>query len=257
MTDAVNQNKWFAYFRPNPAARLRLFCFPYAGGSAAIFRTWPNNLPAMIEVRPVELPGRGARLKEPPFTHFPSLVQATAEALVTVLDQPFAFFGHSMGALIGFELIRYFRKNQIKTPVHLFVSGHTAPHILSKHRPIHNLPENEFIEELRQLNGTPEAVLQNQELMQLLIPILRADFAINETYRCQNDAPLACPMTVFGGCQDRDVTQDTLEAWREHTTGAFSLHLFEGDHFFLQRNEKEILQTIVNDLRPYLGVRSI
>ena len=136
------------------------------------FRTWPNSLPITIEICPVELPGRGKRITSAPFTSLQLLVQAIAIALLPYLDKPFAFFGHSMGGLVSFELARLLRKKYNKSPVHLFVSGYRAPQIPDPHPPIHALPEPEFLEELRRLNGTPEIVLENTELMQMLLPAL-------------------------------------------------------------------------------------
>ncbi len=182
MKDVSLTECWLRSPKPNPQASLRLFCFPYVGGGALIFRTWPNSLPATAEVCPVELPGRGTRLKETPFTRLLPLVQALAQALLPHLDKPFAFFGHSMGALISFELTRQLRRLYGLVPLHLFVSAHRAPQLPDPDPPIHTLPEAEFMEELRCLNGTPKEVLEQPELMELMLPILRADFALCETY---------------------------------------------------------------------------
>lgn len=251
MSIEMMTTKWLAHLRVNPAARIRLFCFPYAGGSAAIFRTWADQLPKFIEICPVEIPGRGARLQEEPVSDFSQLIELTAEGLRPFLTKPYAFFGHSMGALIAFELARFYRKQGLPEPVHIFASGHTAPDFPAVHPPIHNLPDKEFVQELRSLNGTPDAVLKNQELMELLIPILRADFAINETYVCQPDAPLGIPFSVYGGLKDRDVTRESLEAWKAHTTGVFSLQMFNGDHFFLQTNQRTLLEMLARELFQY------
>ncbi len=241
--------KLFPYLRPNPDAELRLFCFPYAGASAAIYRTWHQKLPPTVEVRAVELPGRGTRLREKPFLGLLPLVEHLGEALEPYLDRPFAFFGHSMGALIAFELARLLRREGRTLPLHLFVSGHRAPHLPSKHRPIHSLPEPEFLQELKNLEGTPEAVLENSELMELLSPVLRADFSVCETYYYHTEEPLSCPITAFGGTDDRDVDRSMLEPWREHTTGEFRLHMLPGNHFFLQTSEEQLLRLVGEVLR--------
>jgi len=241
--------KLFPYLRPNPDAELRLFCFPYAGASAAIYRGWHQKLPAAVEVRAVELPGRGTRLREKPFLGLLPLVEHLGEALEPYLDRPFVFFGHSMGALIAFELSRLLRREGRTLPVHLFVSGHRAPHLPSKHRPIHSLPEREFVQELRNLEGTPEAVLENEELMELLSPVLRADFSVCETYYYHDEEPLSCPITAFGGTEDTDVDRSMLEPWKLHTTGAFRLHMLPGNHFFLQTSEAQLLRLVAEVLR--------
>lgn len=242
------RTSWVAYPRPNPQARLRLFCFPYSGASDAIFATWGNDLPAAVEVCPVRLPGRGPRLAEQPFRRLAPLVEALGQALTSHLDRPFAFFGHSMGALVAFELARHLRRTRRVSPVRLFASGHRAPHLPDRDAPIHDLPEPEFIAELRRYNGTPAEVLEHTELRQLVVPILRADFEVCETYAYQDDAPLDCPISVYGGTHDEQIHEDELQAWRLHTRAAFSLSMFSGDHFFITTNRQQLLQTLAHDL---------
>jgi medium-chain acyl-[acyl-carrier-protein] hydrolase len=242
-------DSWIAFRKPNPRARLRLFCLPYAGIGASIFRTWSDGLPADVEVCPVQYPGRGTRLMETPFTQLSPLVQALAQALVPLLDKPFALFGHSLGALVGFELARELRRQSGVQPVRLFASADRAPQIPRQDRPIHALPEGEFLAELRRLNGTPGKVLEHDELMRIMLPILRADFAVYETYAYSVEPPLDCFISGFGGLQDRKVSRRDLEAWRDQTSASFSLRMFPGDHFFLNTNQPLLLQVISHDLR--------
>ena len=203
----------------------------------------------------MQLPGREQRLREPLFTQLNPLIDTLVEALLPYLDLPFAFFGHSLGAIICFELARQLRRQKYLTPLHLFVSGRRAPQIPDL-QPIHQLPKALFIEQLRRYNGTPEAVLQNNELMELLLPILRADLAINETYRYQSEAPLDCSLSAFGGLQDRKVSCYELELWREHTNSSFSLDMFSGDHFFLKTELNSLLQLISSHLVKYCYVKN-
>jgi len=249
MTTVTAFDSWIAFRKPNPQARLRLFCFPYAGTGALIFRTWPDGLPAEVEVCPVEFPGRGTRLMETPFTQLSPLVEALAQALVPVLDKPFAFFGHSLGALVGFELARQLRRQSGVQPVRLFVSADRAPQIPHRDRPIHALPEGEFLVELRRLNGSPGKVLEDMELMQIMLPILRADFAVYETYVYATEPPLDCPISVFGGLQDHRVSRGDLEAWCDQTSASFSLQMFPGDHFFLNTTPSLLLKALSQVLR--------
>jgi medium-chain acyl-[acyl-carrier-protein] hydrolase len=249
MTTATAFDSWIACRKPNPQARLRLFCFPYAGSGASIFRTWSDGLPADVEVCPVQFPGRGTRLMETPFTQLSPLVQAVAQALVPLLDKPFAFFGHSLGALVGFELARQLRRQSGVQPVRLFVSADRAPQIPRRDRPIHALPEGEFLEELRRLNGIPGKVLEEVELMQIMLPVLRADFAVYETYGYATEPPLNCPISTFGGLQDHRVSRGDLEAWRDQTSGSFSLRMFSGDHFFWNTTQPLLLQVLFQELR--------
>lgn len=247
MRTTQNLHSWVVCPKPNPQANLRLFCFPYAGGGAASFRRWSDDLPTSIEVCPVELPGRGSGMRLTPFTRLLPLVQAIAQALLPYLDKPFAFFGHSMGALVSFELTRLLRREYGLLPLHLFVSGRRAPQIPILEPPIHTLPEPAFLEELRRLNGTPQAVLENEELMQMLIPILKADFAVNETYVYTSEPAIECPITAFGGLQDVEVSYDHLEAWANQTSAFFSLQLLPGNHFFLHLAQPLLLQSLAQE----------
>jgi medium-chain acyl-[acyl-carrier-protein] hydrolase len=244
-------NRWVTCPKPKPQAKLRLFCFHYAGGGALIFRPWSDSLPPTVEVCAIELPGRGTRLMEPPFTQLEPLIQELTRVLLPYLDKPFAFFGHSMGALVSFELARILRRDYGLSPVHLFVSGRRAPQLPDPDPPIHTLPEPEFLDELRRYNGTPEAVLENAELMQLLLPSLRADFAVLETYVYTPEPPLECPITTFGGLSDREASRDELEAWRDQTSAAFSLEMFPGDHFFVHSAQPLLLQALSRELHHY------
>lgn len=243
---------WVIRPSPRPQAKLRLFCFPYAGGGAASYRNWSDELPEWVELCPIELPGRGMRLAEAPFTRMQPLVEAIVPALLPYLDRPFALFGHSMGALIGFEVARLLRKNYNLLPTCLFISGVSGLFEPNYSRSIHALPEAEFIEELRLLNGTPEAVLENPELMDLLLPVLRADFAITETYTDSAEPPLNCPIIVFGGLNDPKVDRSDLEGWRFQTSESFSLHILPGDHFFIHTAQTYLLTLITQQLSVYI-----
>lgn len=241
---------WIVCRKPNPAARLRLFCLPYAGSGVSIFRTWPDGLPSDVEVCPIQLPGRGSRMAETPFTRMAPLVQALSQALRPLLDKPFAIFGHSLGAIIGFELACELRRQSGPPPVHLFVSAHRAPRIPLRDRLIHALPDGEFLDELRHLNGIPEQVLAEAELMRLMLPILRADFAVFETFRDTAGPPLDCPISAFGGLRDDRVAPADLAAWRERTAGPFARRMFPGDHFFMNTARPLLLQALSQDLGP-------
>jgi medium-chain acyl-[acyl-carrier-protein] hydrolase len=240
---------WFRYWLHRPHARVRLFCFPYAGGGASIFQKWSGLLPQDIEVCPIQLPGREERLAETPFFTLPSLLDTLVPLLLPYLDVPYAFFGHSMGTLISFELARMLSRIEYSLlPVHLFVSGHTAPQLPDPDPPTYHLPEQDFVEELRRLKGTPEEVLKNEELLHMLLPLLRADFALCQTYSYAHEKSLACPISAFGGLHDQDVSREALGAWREQTSGQFKMRLFQGDHFFLHKEWGSLLRALSLDL---------
>lgn len=244
----MTNNPWLVVRKPNRWADLRLFCFPYSGAGASIFNRWAERLPYQIELCAVQPPGRETRMAEPLFTRLTPLVQTMAQALLPYLDKPFAFFGHSLGTLISFELARHLRREHGLQPVYFFASGHGAPQMPKEKTPIHDLPEPAFTEALRLYNGTPDEVLEHPELRQLLFPILRADFAIYESYVYTDDLPLACPLTVFGGLQD-DISHAHLDAWREQTANAFSVKMFPGNHFFLNTAQNQLLYQVIQQLR--------
>ncbi|MFN8596429.1 MAG: thioesterase domain-containing protein [Anaerolineae bacterium] len=257
MTDLNQSHRWLAVGTLNPHARLRLFCFPYSGAGTTIFRAWSRSFPPEIEVCPVRLPGRENRIDEPPFRQMTALVQATAAALWSYLDRPFAFFGHSMGALLSFELARLLRRQYRVEPAQLFVSGHSAPHLRDTDSPCYALPEEEFVAKLRELHGTPDEVLDNAELRQLILPTLRADFEVCETYAYEEATPLDCPITALGGAQDMFVTRTALEAWAAHTHTRFNAQLLPGDHFFLHAAHTPLIRTIVQELASTLGLSDL
>ncbi|MEM1391722.1 MAG: thioesterase II family protein [Cyanobacteria bacterium P01_H01_bin.150] len=242
-------DNWIIFPKPNPKADLRLFCFPYAGGSSTIFRPWLNQLPNNIEICPIELPGRGSKMQQAPFNRLEPIIKSLLLQIQPYLDKPFAFFGHSMGGLLSFELTRLLYKEYKINPVHLFVSARPAPQIIDSKPPIHNLPESDFIDKLREYNGTPNAVLDNQELMALFLPILRADFALLETYTYHDAPPLECPISVFGGLEDDKVPIEELEPWRIQTNNNFSLEMLSGGHFFINDSHSLLTEKISEILK--------
>lgn len=186
---------------------------------------------------------------EPPFSQLSLLVEALADALLPLLDKPFALFGHSLGSLVSFELARQLRAKHQARPVRLFVSAGPAPQIPHRGLPIHTLPEKEFAAELRRLDGTPGELLNHRELMDIVLPSLRADFALYESYQYSSGAPLNCPISTFGGLSDHKVSHSDLEAWRDQTAASFSIRMFPGDHFFLKTTQSQLLRALSRELR--------
>lgn len=253
MTFISQVNKWFVNANVNSAAKLRLFCIPYAGGGASAFYEWSHFFPKEIEVCSIQLPGRENRGMEVPLTNLQQIVEIVAEEIQPLINIPFAFFGHSMGALISFELARTIRQKSKVNPVHLFVSGRHAPQIPCAKQDYHLLSDEQFIQELRSLNGTPEIVLQDAEMMSILLPRLRADFSVCGSYQYKNDEPFECPITAFGGKDDNGVTYQSLEAWREQTKREFSMCTYPGDHFFLYESKYEMIEFMCKQLRLVLA----
>jgi len=244
------------YPRPRPNAAVRLFCLPYAGGGATVFRGWPDLLPVEVEVAAVQLPGREGRMKEAPLTSMSDVVAAVTAAVLADahVDRPFALFGHSMGALVAYEVTRELEGRRERAPAWLFVAGHGAPHLHRAEPRIHDAPEEEFTARLRSLAGTPDEILERSDLMDVLLPLLRADFEVCETYEFRAGAPLSTPITAVGGLADTLTPRRHLEAWRDVTNGTFQLRLLPGGHFFLNERPDLLLRALTADL--FAGVLS-
>ncbi|HEX2049621.1 MAG TPA: alpha/beta fold hydrolase [Actinomycetota bacterium] len=238
---------WFAFRRERDDAPIRLFCLPHAGGGALLFRSWHDALPG-VDVCPVELPGRGTRLRDAPVEDAVSLALALADEMQPLLDRPYALFGQSMGAVVAFETARTLRRDGAPVPA-MFVSASRNCPCLPDARPkVHMLPDDEFTVALRRFGGTPEIVLQDPDMMDLFRPTLRADFAVAETYRYELEAPFECSVCVYSGDGDDLVDDPGLAAWQREFTGRFTQRRFPGGHFFVQKHAADVLRTLSEDL---------
>ena len=242
--------RWLAGRRLDPDAETRLFCLPYAGGSAAAYRGWRGRLPAGLELCALELPGRGGRLGEPAVPRLGRLVEMIADGIAAGLDRPYALFGHSMGGLLAFELARSLRRRGLRPPERVFISAMAPPGTSVARPQLHQAPDEEVLRRLAELGGTPPELLANEELMELLLPVFRADFAVLETYEYRPEAPLAVPLTVCGGRADRNAPPTGLHGWRKHTSADARLHLFDGGHFYLHEQQEHLLGAVLSDLSP-------
>jgi len=222
---------------------IPLVCLPYAGGGASIYRAWKRSPPPGIEICPLQLPGREGRLREAPHRRVETLVAEILPALRPLSGRPFALFGHSMGALIGYELAH--RLSALGSPpAHLFVSASRPPAAPRRLPVVHTLSHRDFVEMLRGMEGTPGPVLEHQELMELLVPTLRADFELCETYAPPDRPPLALPLTAFGGTHDPQVSREDLEGWGRYTEARFEAVSLPAGHFFLDEQAAPILRRI-------------
>lgn len=259
MQDNPYSTRWVVCPAFASQAPLRLFCFPYAGGGASIFRAWPIHLAAQAEVCPIQLPGRENRLKEAPVTQMRVLIESVASALLPYLDdKPFALFGHSLGALLCYELVQFLWEKHALSPVCLFVSGCRAPHRQSIYlnaikKRVCSLSDAALMERMHKLNGTPQAVLRDNELIKLLLPVVRADFTLAENYSYIEGNKFNCHLSVFGGTQDEEIQKDDLLAWRELTSGQSIIRMLPGDHFFMQSSQDLLLHAIRHDLICLVG----
>jgi medium-chain acyl-[acyl-carrier-protein] hydrolase len=245
---AYGLSLWVPALRSQPGASIRLITFPYAGGGTPAFRPWLELLPANIELRTVQLPGRGPRFREKHILDLSAAIDALEPVLLPLLDRPVAFFGHSVGALLAFEMARRLAGRGL-APAHLFLSGKNAPHFPDFLAPLHQLSDPLFLGKLKELNGMAQTVLDSPELLELLLPVIRSDFTLLETYTYQPfPLPLSCPITIFGADQDPRTLKDGLNAWRELTAGNVNLTIFGGDHFFIDRVRPELIAIILRAL---------
>lgn len=229
------------------APRQRLVCFPYAGGGPAAFRPWAKALPADVELCIVHLPGREGRWREPVVSRASALVAPIAEALLPLLTVPYAFYGHSLGTLIGFEVARHLDRVHATRPMHFVGGAHRAPHLPNPHPEIRHLGNDQFVAEInRRYGGIPQLVLDNRELLELMLPALRADFTVYETYAYTDATPLGCPISMFGGTGDRFVAAAEVAAWQRHTSAGFQYTMLAGDHFFIQDHRGAVLEAALH-----------
>lgn len=230
--------RWVVRHRPQQEARLRLFCFPYAGGSASLYRTWAEALSPEIEVCAVELPGRGTRQAEPPYTRLAALVAALTHVLLPFSDKDMAFYGHSLGGLLAFEVARALQRHSGTPPMHLIVSGCRAPHLPD------TCPEmadvETFLTYIRALGGTP-----HEQMVRRRWPLFQADFALRASYHYESEGPLlACPITALRGEHDSAANESDTEAWQEQTQHTFTQETFPGTHFFVHSAQDVLLQRV-------------
>ncbi len=244
---------WFHVTRPAPTATLRLFCFPYAGGSANIYHEWADSLPHEVEVIGVQYPGRGSRFSEPLIPTCQAMVAALLPQIRFLTNKPFAFFGHSNGGLISYELARALQRAGNQHQVHHFVSGHRAVHLPRTGHVLHTLPDEMFLRELERLGGTPPELLVQREILELFMPVLRADFSLSETYQFPGGAPLKSNMTLLCGEGDSDVPANDMLRWAELIDGEIDHMCFDGDHFFINSHRKQVLELVGERLGEIVG----
>jgi len=231
----------------------RLFCLPHAGAGASTYRPWAALIPDGLALTPLQPPGREERLSEPPFTSIREIARSLLSTVMRLADRPFFLFGHSMGALIAFELAHELRRLGLPEPSGLFLSGRRPPHRPVGRDPLYDLPDDVFVERLRKLGGTPPEVFEYAELLELLLPTLRADFEACDTYRPLARSPLDLPIHVFGGRDDADVPPDELIEWNLHTTGTVSVTVFPGGHFYVMERRAELAAAVVGAVMASAG----
>ncbi|AIT20193.1 thioesterase II family protein [Burkholderia thailandensis] len=250
-TEKAGAGRWI---EPSPSAVnavQRLFCIPYAGGGASVFRGWPARLGATVDVRPLHPPGRGRRFRDALLYRVDRIADEVTEAIAPLLDRPYTLFGHSMGASVAFEVASRIQARRLREPTCLIVSGRGAPHLPTQRRPIHDLPDDQFLDEVIRMNGTPPEILAHPEVITLLLPILRADFKAVETYRAEPHPPLNCRIVALGGSGEPD-SAEAVESWRTYTTGGFRGEILPGDHFFIHGHAERLFSVLGEELTDAL-----
>lgn len=228
---------------PKPYAPFRLICFPYAGGNISTYRSWSENIHNELELTLIQLPGRAFRLTEPAYENMEHLVGDVILALQYLPPKKNIFFGHSMGAKIAYDLALKLFTLQQELPTHIFISGCSAPTLDQEKELIHLLPDDKFIEKLGDFDGTPKALLENAELMSLVLPALRADFKISENYKKNIKIKIPTTVSVFCGKEDKLIQKGT-EAWSNLFSACTGVHWFDGNHFFIEQNNKLVLKQV-------------
>jgi medium-chain acyl-[acyl-carrier-protein] hydrolase len=254
--NAMTLDRWVPFRNEGDCVRCRIFSFPHAGGNAALYRPLQRLMPPEVDFCPVELPGRAARLREPPITSMSTLVERLHHVLRPLMDVPYGFFGHSVGTSMAFEATRQLGSFNGRTAVHLFVSGRASPKVASRNRPpARSRSDSELLAILDHFGGTPAAIMQHPELIAALLPALRADLTLAEGYTIDPSARVACPITAFGGIDDVSHSNN-LRSWRDCTRGTFRTFIFPGGHFYFWPAAEMLAGEIVDDLRTTVGVHA-
>lgn len=249
--ESPSPDAWFMARSAAGSTRPQLYCLPHAGAGASTYRQWPNLLPG-VDVVPVQLAGRESRFTEPPSTSARRIVEQLAPLLARRAQRPFALFGHSMGALLAYELAHALHALG-NSPGHLFVSGYSSPRLPrpTQHAPVHAMSDPDVVAHLTSLDGTAAEVLEHPELLEMLLPVVKADFAVCETYQHPDRPPLDLPVTVLGGLDDAGADRAGLLAWEELTTGDLAVHQFPGGHFYLHDQLEHVLHIIASKVPDF------
>lgn len=245
----LRSGTWLVDLSPNRNARIRLICFSYAGGGVSTFRQWPAYLPDAVQIVAVQLPGHDSRFNEPALTDVADVLPALADSIVHSSKLPFAFFGHSLGALMATAMAQHLQNQRMQPPCHLFVSGARPPHSVDRREiPFENLGDEDLIQELRLLGGSPDDVLKDDALMRILLPTIRADFALARSCKTDEAETLSIPMSLYSGYEDRHVTVSDLEQWRRYSHAPIPVSMFPGGHFFIDTARPLLLSVLLRTL---------
>jgi surfactin synthase thioesterase subunit len=252
MPATIRDETWLRRYHPASEAAHQMLCLPHAGGSASFYYPVSRALAPSVEVLSVQYPGRQDRRHEPLIGSVPELTDQIVAAVRATVDRPLAVFGHSMGATLGFEVVRLLEGAGMQVSV-LFVSGRRAPSTPREEPDYRQYTDADIIRELRSLNGTEGNLLHDDETLQMILPSVRNDYLVIRDYRFVPGPPLRCPVVALNGEEDPKVTAAEAEAWREHTSGPFDLQMFPGGHFYLISQAASVIGTVAR----HLGVSAL
>ncbi len=240
----MSNHSWFLEYKKNPNAAIRLFCFHHSGGGASAYHPWMEHLSSNIELIAIQLPGRENRFTEPLANNLTEITNQLSEEFRFYNDKPFFVFGHSLGGLLSFEFIKSIYQHYAVYPRHMIVSATKAPHLPFRMKHLSQLDDKTLKEELKVYNGIDERILNNDELLDLFLPIIKNDFSISESYLCTDSSPLPCDILALSGTHDQTVTEEEILGWSAYTIGKFEHLSFQGEHFFIKEHQKSILEII-------------
>lgn len=232
--------------------KINLFCLPYAGGSRSAYYQYAKISPANLNIIPIELPGRGARFNEPPLTDIHLMVSDVFKQISRQLDQPYAIYGHSMGAILGYLLARKIDAERVNPPLHLFFTGSGGPSMLKKERKLFELERPALTKALKEMGGMPDEILNNDNHLDIFLPILRADFRAMESFEYVQCKKLNIPVSVITGSQE-NISWEKLESWKNETAATVDFRKLPGNHFFIFEYGSTVIELIVNALFPEIN----
>jgi len=252
----VVHNTWLMVTRPLPTAKLRVICFPHAGAGGSTYRRWPEELPRSVEVAAVTLPGREARIMEAPVPDLKTLMpQLIAGLGPTLRERPYVLFGHSMGALVAFEVARRLHRDGHPMPQALILSGRRPPHVTRPVKDIAAMTTAQLLDVLTEFGGTPPELLADREILEMFLPAFRADLMLDENHQAEQTPPLPIPVVAYAGTDDTQADPDAMAQWSRYTSAPFECRTFVGGHFFIHESP-DVLPSLAKDLATALGPTS-
>lgn len=247
-TTTKQKNKWFFTLKEKPESQIRVIALPFAGGGPSAFHSWHPIFSDNIELIVINYPGRETRFTEKPVNDPEEMVSEIVNSLSDYSDKPFVLFGHSMGAMLAYFVTCELQRKQLMMPEILFVSGMRAPHIASRSEPVKQMNDEDLVNSLNKYGGMPAELFKNKELLQIFLPIIRADLEMLGRVPVEKSDNVNVPIFAYGGELDQTFTKDDLQQWDQYSDVEFKLHLMPGGHFYINQHRNELLRAIEDDI---------